>query len=127
MSYLRRVVGFGPPLVQSLAADVYMTRMDITEDQLDWMPSKRWAYWFMEHVMGLTVRRVTGKLTTAADQARQDELHDLNLQALAIALSDVDGCPLHPKYVMGADEFGVLFFSHVKFAGSSEQDLPPIY
>ena len=49
MSYLRRVVGFGPPLVQSLAADVYMTRMDITEDQLDWMPSKRWAYWFIEH------------------------------------------------------------------------------
>ena len=99
---LSGVVGFGPTLVQSLAAEIYMAHMGLTEDQLDWMPSKRWVYWFMHHIMGLSVRRVTGHAVSEADLARQNELHDMNLQALAIELSDVDGRPLDPKYIMGA-------------------------
>jgi hypothetical protein len=111
---LSSVVGFGPTIVQSLAADIYMAHMGLTEDQLDWMPSKRWVYWFMHQIMGLSVRRVTGHAVSEADLTRQNELHDLNLQALAIELSDVDGRPLDPKYIMGADEFGMHFFPHGK-------------
>jgi hypothetical protein len=66
----------------------------------------------MEVEMGLSWRRVTGSAVSIADQTKQDELHKLNLERLAIMLAGIDGPPLQLKYLMGADEFGMHLFPH---------------
>lgn len=97
--------GFGVHVVAAAAQEVLMSKLN-TSEAATWLPSEDWCYRFMKVDMGLVMRRITSAAVTPVDAARQDELHDINLQRIALALAN----GLEPKYLLAADEFGSHLF-----------------
>jgi hypothetical protein len=56
--------------------------------------------------MNLCLRKVFGAPLTPDTRDKQDKLHHITLQRLAVYI--VDG--LDPKYILGSDQFGMHMF-----------------
>ena len=103
---LVNIAGCGPDLVAELASQVDHETM-IQPDGTGWNPSERWAYWFVGAHLGLVPRRITSRDAASPEQIEQQaRLHELNVEFIAIALQE----GLHPKFIMGSDEFGMFLF-----------------
>jgi hypothetical protein len=104
---LKDTHGFGPHTLCCLARIILREDKVATGDDAflphDWTPSHEWGLWFMKHHMNFSLRRVTTEHVTAEATERQSELHKINLDKLAVLLSD--GVPLHA--IFGVDETGL--------------------
>ena len=114
-------IGFGPETIQVCATQIYTEKLSLTpEDASCYTPSDRWCYWFMRQKMGLSLRKQCTTPLTPEAKAKQDQLHEITLQRLALLLDE----GLKSKYVIGSDEFGMLFFPQGQYrwvkAGSKE-------
>ena len=89
---------FSPHAVAVLAAKVFANK---TGGEV-WEPSETWCLAFMHKHMNLVPRRVTGSSVKLGQLERQNELHEINLFMVALALED----GLVPEYFIAADEFG---------------------
>jgi len=90
--------GFGPHVVCTLGQRLYADR---TAGEM-WTPSDSWARWFMKNKMDLVMRRVTGSAVTPAAVQKQEELHDHNLNVIALLLEE----GLKPEAIWFYDEIG---------------------
>ena len=91
---------FSPFAVATLAAKVFA---DKTGGEV-WEPSVSWCLGFMHKHMNLVPRRVTGSSVKPGQTEKQNELHEINLFTVALALEE----GLAPQYFIAADEFGEL-------------------
>ncbi len=74
------------------------------------MPSDRWCRWFLRE-NGYALRRITSNPFTPVQLAKQDELHQFNLERLAV-LKSKEG--LTDEFIIGKDEVGVFLFPQEK-------------
>ena len=104
---LKDTHSFGPHTLCCLARIIVREDRAATGDDAflphDWTPSHEWGLWFMKHQMNFSLRRVTTEHVTAEATERQRELHAINLDKLAVLLSE--GVPLHA--IFGVDETGL--------------------
>jgi hypothetical protein len=99
--------GFGPEMVRAIAALVVVEKMALpVEDAGVWMPAKDWAYWFLRHELGYVLRRASGTPVSPEAASKQDALHKMTLQRLALRLD----AGLKEEFVIGSDEFGLHLF-----------------
>lgn len=73
-------IGFGPLLVQSLAAHIYKEQMGD-----EFIMSIVWCLQFMRTDLNLQFRRITGARSTPQQEEIQRRLHRINLQRFAVA------------------------------------------
>jgi hypothetical protein len=99
------VMGFGPHMVGAFATEIYRKQMAVSEGEA-WQPSYEWCLWFMVKKLKLVPRRTSGSRVQPDAQEKQEALHKLTVQRIAVHLSE----GLNPKYIIGADEFGSHLF-----------------
>jgi hypothetical protein len=121
------VAGCGVDVVAAFASTVYHESLGATAEELVWVPSPRWCYWFLHEHLKLVPRRITSHGTASAEQVEmQARLHALNVEYIALARAG--GLP--DKYIIGSDEFGhhLFPFNKVKWEKKGVQhvtsDLP---
>jgi hypothetical protein len=99
--------GFGTTTVKALACMVMVDKMQLpVEDAFGMMPSDHWCWWFMRQQMNLVQRRSSGTPIRPEVSAKQDALHLITLQRLALLIDS----GLKLKYIIGSDEFGLHLF-----------------
>ena len=99
-------VGFGAWAVASAATRIYKAKAD--SDDVPWVPSLEWCYWFLHEHMKMTPRRMTGSRDPPEVFEEQQRLHERNLDRLANHLEG--GLPLWA--ILACDELGQYYFPH---------------
>lgn len=100
------IADFGPEMI-AFAAQVFNKSIGEPMDAQIWVPSKEWCCWFMHVKLDLVPRRITSHSTASPAQIElQRQLHELNVDAIAIALKE--GLP--DWAILGSDEFGQNLF-----------------
>jgi hypothetical protein len=81
-----------------------------SQNLVKFLPSDRWCRWFLRE-NGYALRRITSNPFTPVQLAKQDELHQFNLERLAV-LKSKEG--LTDEFIIGKDEVGVFLFPQEK-------------
>ena len=74
-------------MVACFAAQLYGEKMNLPDaEAIMYKPSERWAFWFMRVQMNLCLRKVCGAPVSPDAREKQDKLHHITLQRLAVRL-----------------------------------------
>jgi len=93
--------------------------MNLTDDEgMMYTPSLEWAYWYMRVQMNLRLQKVCGAPVSPEARVKQDKLHNITLQRLAVRIAD----GLDPKYMIGFNQFGMHLFPQVAFVWTLKGD-----
>ncbi len=84
-----KLPGFGGSMVSCFAAQLYGEKMNLPDEEaMMYKPSEQWTWWFMRVQMHLSMRKVCGAPVSPQDMVKQDKLHKITLQRLAIRIDD---------------------------------------
>ncbi|ORY37686.1 hypothetical protein BCR33DRAFT_833705 [Rhizoclosmatium globosum] len=95
--------GFGAPTVQREAAILHRKYNSKEEE---WIPSLRWANWFLKGPAELVARRITGSKYSPAQVEEQDRMMGILNDELAVRVAE----GLDLDFIVACDEFGAHFY-----------------
>ena len=109
--------GFGPRTAAMVATSVLGESLKGVDVGVSppWEPSYSWCLWFLNTILGMSYRRVTGKLTSLVSTDKQILLWNMLLDTLAL---DIAIRKVLPSLIIGSDEFGLNFFPQNEMAWS---------
>jgi len=106
-------------MVACFAVQLHGEKMNLPDDEaMMYTPSLEWDYWFIRVQMNLRLRKVCGAPVSPEARVKQDKLHKISLQRLAVRIAD----GLDPKYIIGSDQFGMHLFPQASFVWVTKGD-----